>query len=205
MKKIKSNQNSFADKFSWLLSAALSPFVILPLVVLAFAWKLTDGPSDFWFFSALALIFMLAIPGAYIVWQVKNKKIDDLHIYKREQRMNVFLVFLLSTLITVALYFYFDAPLKLTGLIILAFISGLVSGIITLWWKISIHMVALAATSVAYALLVQTPLAWATLAFIPLVAWSRVYRKRHTLAQTIAGTILGAALSIIFYKTFLLF
>lgn len=205
MSKIKSNQNPFVDKFSWLLSAILSPFILLPLVILAFSWKLTANIVDFRFFSALALTFMLAIPGIFILWQVKTKKIDDLHIYKREQRMDVFLVFLISTLATIALFFYFDAPLKLTGLIILAFVSGLISGFITLWWKISIHMVALATTSVAYALLTQTPLAWATLIFIPLVAWSRVYRKRHTLAQTIAGTVLGATLSIIFYKTFLLF
>lgn len=200
-----SKTKSLLDKISFWVSGIFSPFVILPVVMTVFSWKLTASFEDFWLFLAISALFMMIVPGAYIAWQVKHKKISDLHIKKREERSGVFVVFILGNLITIALYLLMGAPVRLTGLALLALLSAGIAGIITLRWKISIHLVALSTTAVAYALLVKTPYAWATLGFIPLVIWARVYRKRHTLAQSIAGALLGGVLSLIFYRIFLIY
>lgn len=202
---MSSKNKNLLNKLSFWISAIFSPFIILPVVMTIFSWKLTTSLEYFSLFLAISTLFMMLLPGIYISWQVKNKKISDLHIKKREDRYSVFAVFLLGNLITVLLYFLLGAPIKLIGLVILAFLSALIAGIITLEWKISIHLVALSTTAVAYALLIKTTYAWATLGFIPLVIWARVHRKRHTIAQSIAGALLGGFLSLIFYKIFLIY
>jgi membrane-associated phospholipid phosphatase len=60
---------------------------------------------------------------------------------------------------------------------------------ITLWWKISLHAAAAAgAATMAWALL-GTGLPF--LLTVPLIAWSRIRLRRHTLAQTVLGALLG--------------
>ncbi len=40
------------------------------------------------------------------------------------------------------------------------------------------------------------------LILIPLVGWSRVYLKAHTIAQVCAGTLLGAVSVVLFFRIF---
>jgi membrane-associated phospholipid phosphatase len=64
--------------------------------------------------------------------------------------------------------------------------------VVTLYWKISVH----AAGAASLATLVSALLEAKLLAVLPVpvlvVSWSRLYLGRHTLAQVVAGGILGA-------------
>jgi len=62
--------------------------------------------------------------------------------------------------------------------------------VITLFWKISFHMIwsILATFFIIYSL--QTPQSYLLILFIPLIAWSRLQLKRHSLLQVVAGTLL---------------
>ena len=64
----------------------------------------------------------------------------------------------------------------------------------TLAWKISIH-VAVIAGAVVILLLVFGTAAVVLIPIVVLVAWARIQLGDHTLAQTFAGSILGAAVA----------
>jgi membrane-associated phospholipid phosphatase len=73
--------------------------------------------------------------------------------------------------------------------------------LITLRWKISGHCTAVAGLVVLALALFGENLLPSTL-LIPLVAWSRIRLKRHTPAQTVAGSFMGAVIvSTLLYFT----
>jgi membrane-associated phospholipid phosphatase len=61
---------------------------------------------------------------------------------------------------------------------------------VTLYWKISVHAAGAAGVATLVTALVGVP----AVVFLPvlLVAWSRLYLRRHTLSQVVAGGLLGA-------------
>jgi len=68
--------------------------------------------------------------------------------------------------------------------------------LINLSWKISIHAMGVAGPLTALIYLFGWPGLVFTLS-VPLVAWSRVYLKRHTPWQVTMGTLLGFSLTAV--------
>jgi membrane-associated phospholipid phosphatase len=64
---------------------------------------------------------------------------------------------------------------------------------ITTQWKISIHSTAIAGAAVL-ALYLAQGIVWPLLISVPVVGWSRIHLRRHTVMQVIAGALLGASL-----------
>jgi membrane-associated phospholipid phosphatase len=96
-----------------------------------------------------------------------------------------------SALVGTFILHVIGAPMVLVWLGIAYAINGVIFIAVTQVWKISFHTGIMAACVTALTLLVNANLAWLFL-LTPLVAWSRVYRKRHTLFQTLAGVLLAA-------------
>ena len=69
---------------------------------------------------------------------------------------------------------------------------------ITTVWKISIHC-AVASGSVVILALSFGPLVWPAYALVVLLAWSRVTLRDHTVAQVVAGAVLGALAAVVAY------
>lgn len=74
-------------------------------------------------------------------------------------------------------------------------VVGLVSvTLVTLVWKVSIHVAVVAGSFVTLVIL----FGWTLLILLPIVvltAWSRVTLRDHTASQVIAGTLLGATVA----------
>ncbi|MFQ5341847.1 MAG: hypothetical protein ACE5F6_09920 [Anaerolineae bacterium] len=67
---------------------------------------------------------------------------------------------------------------------------GLTMFTISSFWKVSLHMVSVSGFSTVL-VYVFGPGAWWAFLSLPLVAWARLYRKKHTPAQLLAGAIGG--------------
>ena len=61
---------------------------------------------------------------------------------------------------------------------------------ISSFWKISLHMVSVGGFSTVLVYVFGPGVWWAFLS-LPLVAWARLHRKKHTPAQLLAGAIGG--------------
>jgi len=90
------------------------------------------------------------------------------------------------------------APRMLTGYLAFMLASVAVLAAITTVWKISIHC-AVASGSVAVLALTYGPPVLAGYALVALLGWSRVALADHTVAQVVAGSVLGAGAAALAY------
>lgn len=162
------------------LTGAGAAFLIGTTLSTALAWQWTL------FYITLTIL----APCAYILWLVQAGKVADFHLPNREQRIRPLLFSLGAAMITWLVLYQVDAPRLLQMLASVNGVQTLLFLIITMHWKISLHCTAATILSeLAFVLLGMT--AFPLTMTIPLIAWSRVYLDRHTVAQTIAGILLG--------------
>lgn len=151
----------------------------------------------------VTLIFSVIIPSIIAYTWIKNKNLE-LDIPNKEDRLYPLFWIILSYSLGVIVLHVISAPPVITVLMFYYFSSTLVVLIISLFWKISIHSVWVAGP-VAYLIYIFGYSGLVFLVLIPLVMWSRLFLKRHTPIQVIAGASLGFVLAtaqIYFYLGF---
>jgi len=94
---------------------------------------------------------------------------------------------------------YLEAPKELTATFVAGLSAVVVFMCINLLWKISLHT-ALVTASVMALIILYGSIAVVTAVLIPLIAWSRIESKQHSLAQVVTGALLAALIVIgVFY------
>ena len=137
-----------------------------------------------------ALLFGCLLPLCYLVYQVRRRRLSDIHIRVREQRPIPLLVGLTSVLIGLTFLVLLGASRELLA-VIGAMAAGLIVAMLTsLVWKLSVHSGAVAGTVVVLTLIFG-PAALALAVLAVAVAWARVQVGDHTPAQVIAGGAIG--------------
>ncbi len=155
----------------------------------------------------LCILFGSLIPFIFILILYKKKKINDLHVPKREERIKPTLVTLVSYMLGFFVFYIFKSPVYLKAMFFGSFLTAIVLILITYFWKISFHTSWITFFSITYYVIFGK---WALffIALIPLVGWARVKIKRHTIAQVICGsavTIITAFFSYSFFGMFKIF
>ncbi|MGH7715771.1 MAG: phosphatase PAP2 family protein, partial [Vulcanimicrobiaceae bacterium] len=183
------------------VSTVCNPFVVpLVLFVLLCAGK-THTFGQFWYRLSVCAVFTSIGPMLVLLWLYTTDRITDLDMSDREERRKVFTVFVVFFLIGTAVLLVTRAPAILTASMAGYTAAAIVVQAITRFWKISTHAVGITAPLVALTYLYgEDPLPF--LVLIPLVGWSRVYLKAHTVAQVCAGTLLGVVSVVLFFRIF---
>jgi membrane-associated phospholipid phosphatase len=186
------------ERLAHLVSDILCPPVTVSIGLLVIV-RSTHEPRA-WIWAWIIIALTIGIPASYIFWKVYSGEISDFHIPVRTQRFRPMVLSILCALLTLAILWVGNAPPLLMSFMGFGIILAAVMLLITLQWKISGHSTAIAGMII---LLIYSmgQAVWLALLLIPLVAWARIRLKRHTLAQTIAGAVLG----IIFITLFLIF
>jgi membrane-associated phospholipid phosphatase len=87
--------------------------------------------------------------------------------------------------------------LKAPDLLAITFTTGFIEIVVFMginyYWKISLHTAFTAATVMVVCLVYGAFSVW-TLILLPLVAWSRIELKQHTIAQVVMAAVLAAAI-----------
>ncbi len=178
------------------VSIILSPIVIsLPLITLVAFYHERNRLMAL-LYTAITLLFTSIGPLLYILIGVRRGKFSDMDVSIRSQRSGPFLFTILSALIALFMLAAFHGPRDLDTLLLIMIVSGVITMVITFWWKISIHTSSLAsAVTVLIALYgtIMLPL----FGLVALVGWSRVVLRRHTIAQVIAGSVLSTVLATV--------
>jgi hypothetical protein len=145
-----------------------------------------------WTWVALYLLLAILMPLGALVWMVRTGRVSDLDVQLREERMAPFIVTLIGSGSAWLVLLLGGAPAPLTLMAGTSVVQTVVIFLITLRWKISVHTSTAAGMTVliwSVAGRAATPLVIS----VPLIAWSRVKLRRHTLAQAVAGTLLGSS------------
>ncbi len=146
-----------------------------------------------WFWSGFEILFGLVPAVGFILSQLKRGKISDFEIYHREQRRGSYIFTLASASVSIFIMWLFAAPILIITLMVAVVFQVAVMFMINSRWKISAHASSMALFVTLLVFLFGRVLLPAT-AGIPLMVWSRVSLRRHTLMQTIAGSLLGIAI-----------
>jgi membrane-associated phospholipid phosphatase len=150
--------------------------------------------SEAWIWGAVYVVLGVLFPFLYVVWSVMRGQITDIHIRLREQRRRPLLVTLICAGVGWLVLVVGAAPAGMTTVAATLWLQVVVIFFVTLRWKISVHTAAAAGGATLIWTLLGTALPF--LLVVPLIAWSRVRLRHHTLPQTLAGALLG---SIVFF------
>jgi membrane-associated phospholipid phosphatase len=190
-----------ADAFASFLSSVACP-PVLAAAMMAITASIVDT-AQAWRYALLYVSLAIATPIAYLGWLVHRGTVSDLDVKVRAERWRPLLAAQLGMAIALVLFLVRGAPPLMIGLAGGMLVYTSAAFFITLYWKISMHSAAAAALT-ALAVVQFGPHAYPLAAGVPLMAWARIRLRRHTLAQTIAGALLGSGVLVVALTRFAL-
>jgi hypothetical protein len=187
---------SLAGGCALFISMAGSPF-LTPLYTAGVVVSTSaEDFRQFLVWGSLISVFLIGVGLSYVVVQVWRGKITDFHVSQQSQRQVPFMVAVGSSMVGVGLLWWLEAPRMLVALGTCFTLQGIFFGILTHYRKISMHVAVMASCITALIFLFgwnAVPL----IGLLPLQGWARVYRRRHTLGQVVAGALLAPMLTIL--------
>ena len=181
------------NRVARVITEALQPPITVGLLLLLSPAMEPGYPGTVWF-GAVAVLFVCVLPLAAVVVLVRMGKVTDRHVSDRRQRFPVLAMSVVSLLAGLGVLLAINAPYSVI-VVVLAIVGGVVVlAVISLFWKISGHAGAIALTTVITVLILGAP--WIPLLLlIPAVGWSRVVLRAHTVAQVVAGALVGGGVT----------
>jgi hypothetical protein len=171
----------------------LEPKNWLILTVVAIGWHADGRAGIGW--GLLAALFTAVLPTLFISHGVRHGRWSDRNVGARRPRLLVLAFITGSVAVGLILLLVLGAPLLLTGYLAFMLASVAVLAGITMVWKISIHC-AVASGSVTILALTYGPLVLGGYVLVGLLGCARVAVKDHSVAQVMAGSVLGAAAAV---------
>lgn len=175
------------------------PIITIPLfLIICFILSFENGEFDFTKFIVLeviSLVFASALPMAIIIYWAKRINTDK-DISNRQDRFIPLIIGIVSYMIGVMVCLILNADNFLTLLLLCYAVNTGVVLVITTKWKISVHTTGISGPIGALILLLG-PIGAAFGIIYPVVIWSRVLLKKHTLAQAICGGVQGFFLTVL--------
>jgi len=174
----------------------LHQYILSLPIFLAFGWIDSGSLGLLW--AALTFLIVTGIPLTYLLVGRKRGWVSDLEMTRREERPRFILVSLGSDLLSLAVLFFWNGPQLLRLIILTYFFLAVVVFSISSFWKISMHMVGVGGFSTALVFVFGLPALFAFIS-LPLVAWARLHRRKHDLAQLTAGAAVGALITALVF------
>ena len=184
-----------------IFSTVCNPFLTSLALFVILAGASSNSQADFFVLLGNSAFFTSIAPMLFIFYLYATDRISDLDMSIRAERERVFIAFVIFYALGAIDLWLIHAPAIMTASMAGYAASALVVQWITRYWKISTHALGITAPLVALTVLFGTrPLPFYVL--IPLVGWSRVYLRAHTLLQVIAGTALAIVTTLLFFRVF---
>jgi len=185
------------NRFARIISFLLGPtFTLFPIIFISVA-KFSHDYSHALKWSIISYAFVLPVI-LFVVGGVMMGYFTNFDVSNREQRPLLFFVCGLAIFLYFLFIYFFNGP-KIIYIDLFAVILGLtIITIVNRWIKASIHLATLT-SAVLFIGIVYKGYAFLLLGLIPLLAWSRVKTKEHSVRETVIGTILGIVITLIVY------
>ncbi|MEV7517372.1 hypothetical protein AB0O03_20475 [Streptomyces diastaticus] len=177
-----------------LITEVLAPANLVITILVIIGWHSTTSLSGAGW-GLLAGLFCGGLPIAFIIAGARRGHWTDKHVKVRSQRWIPLGATLASVLVGTALLALLDAPQDVIALVFAMIAGLLLTMLVTIWWKVSVHT-AVASGVVSILAVAVSPWTLLGYAVVAAIAWSRASLRDHTPAQTIAGVVLGAVAAV---------
>ncbi len=183
-----------------MMSMLFSPFY-LPVVGLIALFLFSYLSFLPWQSKVFTLILVYAftnlLPTLLINTYHKYQGWDDNEKSSKERRMIPYVIAILCYFCCFYVLSYFHTPHFIGSILVASLMIQLTCAIINLWWKISTHSAAIGGVTGAVMAFAEifnfNPTWWICLTLMlgGLVGTSRIILRQHTLAQVVAGYVVG--------------
>jgi len=190
-------ESRMADRFARWVSILFDSSILSLPIFLVFGWHSAQTSGFFW--AILSLVVVTGIPLSYLLLGRKQGWVSDMELSRREERPRFILVSLTSDVLALLFLHFLGGPQLLIVMVLTYFCLALVMFTISNFWKISMHMAGVGGFSTALVFVFGTP-ALLALISLPLVAWARWHRRKHTVDQLIAGTLVGVLITVLVFR-----
>ncbi len=182
-----------------LISFCGNPFVISAPCFAATSVRSTRHWPDRLRWWGIATAVMTLPSLVYVRYGVRTGRLSDHEVSVREERFWPYMGEIAAVVASYGIMRVLRAPREMTALVVS--VAGAMMTItgVTLVWKMSMHVVGTAGAATVLVLLYGKRAAPA-LALIPLVGWSRYVLEHHTVAQIVAGAVVGAGAPLIVFR-----
>lgn len=191
-------RKTWRGRLARLVTEVLAPAPVATILLFIVAWHSTQSLVRALAWGGVAALFATLIPVAYLIRGVRRRQFTDHHVRLREQRPLAFLVGIASLLVGLTLMALLGAPRELVALVAAMGVGLIVSLLVTLIWKISVH-VAVVAGAITILMLVFGSILLILGPLVALVGWARVVVGDHTPAQVAAGAVVGATVASVVF------
>jgi membrane-associated phospholipid phosphatase len=174
----------------------LEPKNWLIVTAVGIGWHADGRAGIGW--GLIAALFIAVLPTVFISHGVRRGRWSDRTVGEQRPRLIVLAFITASVAAGLIVLIAGGAPRLLTGYLAFMLASVAALAAITTVWKISIHC-AVASGSVALLAFTYGPPVLAGYGLVALLGWSRVALKDHTVAQVVAGCVLGAGAAALAY------
>ena len=174
----------------------LEPKNWLIVTVVLIGWHADGLAGVGW--GLLAALFAAVLPTLFISYGIRHGRWSDRNVGARRPRLIVLGFITASVAAGLILLAVLGAPRMLTGYLAFMLASVAVLALVTTVWKISIHC-AVASGSVVILALTYGPLVLCGYLLVGLLGWARVAVRDHSVAQVVAGSVLGAVAAGVAY------
>jgi membrane-associated phospholipid phosphatase len=195
------SQSLKSTSWAQVVSHLLSPPVVWGVLVVLIAFR--DAQSDQQALTVAAAygVFVCLLPGLYIVWMLRRGAISDIHLSARKERPRVLLVSAMGAGLAWGALRWLEAPPGMPLIAVITLALLLVIALISLVWQISMHATSISAAVVATGAFFGIVPALLILPLALLVAAARLYLKKHTPAEILAGTLVGGLIPVLLVAT----
>ena len=191
----RSNLSTIPAGIAWGTSVLFSPFLVPIATAAGVVYKHAD-PQNALRWLAIVVLFVTVIPALSIAVMVRFSKVSDLHLQNREDRFLPLCCTLISMIVGTVLLHRLGAAREIVWAGVAYITNSVIFSAITPIWKISFHSSVATGCVTVLVMLVNPHFGWLFL-LVPLISWARVYRKRHTLLQTVVGAVLAVGNTVI--------
>ncbi len=186
-----SNRHQAASR----VTDVLNPFVVFTLLFAAIAFTQTSVAD-----AVRYLVVQLSAAGfvaGYVLLLRRSSRVSGFWISNRAERLIPAAVLLFAFAGLLLALYVLGAPEDLFDTTLSMGLAAATVAAITLLWKASAHCAVAGHAALAGPLLLG-PAGLVFSLMLPVILWSRVTLKAHTLAQAIVGSVVGLAFAGVF-------
>ncbi|MBA3871574.1 MAG: hypothetical protein H0X30_20705 [Anaerolineae bacterium] len=184
-------------RWARVISNLLSPPMVWSILVFVIAFHYAENRLQGLMWALTYAILVCLMPILFIAWRVHSGKISDLHMKERQERLIPFAVSIVCAILAWEVLRLMNAPSILPLIAAITLVELIVMLVITFAWQISMHAMSISVAVVATGIVFGAAPALFVSPLLPLVGAARLRLQRHTLAQVIAGAVVGALIPLV--------
>lgn len=185
-------QKEWSVKAARYLSHIFSPPMVYAVLGFITAWaELPFLPGLLW--GSIFGFFVSLLPLLVVIYLLKSGRIKDIHLNNSKERRIPYLVGIAGSIAAIITIRQFQGPPLLGTLAVGSAFGLIVLALINNFWLISSHMASITMAAIFIWVVFGPLYGLIVLPMVVLVFSIRLYLRRHTLSQLLAGSLVGVS------------